>query len=268
MRTLMGLVKNEYGVYQARKRVPEHLQEAVARIQNSDKPRVAWLKRSLRTRDPREANILAKPILVEFDQLLARAEALVADRPLLKELDDRRIKKIADYHYAFILEEDEDVRRDGDGSHEVFVNVAKNLAARGHPIRSSFEVEPKREFGMTEREFLKHVATTNFVLSAAETALATGDLSYIADELDELLNAFRINLDKKCPAYRRLGMAVLKADVRALQVMDRRNRGEPVETPPVIDPDNATKAESSAGLRSAFEGWKRQKKRSPNTLLA
>jgi hypothetical protein len=42
---------------------------------------ISWLKRSLRTKDLREANIRAKPALIEFDRTLARAAALLDDLP-------------------------------------------------------------------------------------------------------------------------------------------------------------------------------------------
>lgn len=263
----MGVVKNEHGVYQARKLVPKGLREAVAQVVRSDKPRISWLKRSLKTKELREANIRAKPVLVEFDQILAKAEHLAAARPQVADLDDRRIKEMAEYHYATILEEDEQVRQDGDGSHDVFVAVAKDLVARGISAAAGYEIESQAGFGLTEREFRKIEETTSFVLPIAEAALARGDLSYIADELDELLEAFRINLDKKSAAYRRLGLAVLRADVRALRAIAQRNNGEPVETPSILDPDASRLIiEGTGGLREAFEGWKKQKKRSMNTL--
>ena len=55
----------------ARKKVPARLGEAVARVLGADRPPVAWLKRSLRTRGQREANITAEPVLMEFDAVLA-----------------------------------------------------------------------------------------------------------------------------------------------------------------------------------------------------
>ena len=47
------------------------------------------------------------------------------------------------------------------------------------------------------------------------------------------LKDFRINLDPQCAAYRELGQAVLKAFVRAQHDTARRQKGEPIETPPL-----------------------------------
>jgi hypothetical protein len=46
MRTIMGLIKNPHGVYEARKKVLKILEEAVAKVLGEDKDRRSWLKRS------------------------------------------------------------------------------------------------------------------------------------------------------------------------------------------------------------------------------
>jgi hypothetical protein len=51
----MGLNKNRHGTYEARKKVPTHLEEAVARVLDNGKPKQIWLKRSLATKDHSEA---------------------------------------------------------------------------------------------------------------------------------------------------------------------------------------------------------------------
>ena len=45
MRISMGIVKNSHGVYHERRKVPKALEEAVALVTGSAKPRVAWLKK-------------------------------------------------------------------------------------------------------------------------------------------------------------------------------------------------------------------------------
>ena len=61
-------------------------------------------KRSLHTKDLREANIKAKPVLIEFDRILAKAAAIAKDVPLVRELSE--IERLAAYQYASMLEED------------------------------------------------------------------------------------------------------------------------------------------------------------------
>src|SRR5262245_35004939 len=104
MRALMGLIKDRHGTYYAQKRVPDRLQEAVARVLKSDKPRQVFLKRSLGTKVLKDANTRAKPVLMEFDRTLSAAEALLKRpmqaKPLRTSLNDAEIKRMAEYVYA------------------------------------------------------------------------------------------------------------------------------------------------------------------------
>ena len=62
----MGLIKDRHGTYYARHKVPERLQEAVARILDNGKAKQVWLKKSLGTKVVAQANIRAKPVQMEF----------------------------------------------------------------------------------------------------------------------------------------------------------------------------------------------------------
>ncbi len=68
-------------------------------------------------------------------------------------------------------------------------------------------------------------------LATMQEALALGDITAVEDDVALLLADFEINLDRKSAAYRELGMQALRAYVRALQAIDKRNAGEPIETP-------------------------------------
>jgi hypothetical protein len=76
MRVSMSLFRNEHGVWGVRKKVPKKLEDAVATVLGNGKKRQSWLQRSLRTKDRREAQRLAPPVLMEFDRVLANAETL------------------------------------------------------------------------------------------------------------------------------------------------------------------------------------------------
>ena len=97
MRVGMSLFQNEHSVWCVRKKVPEALEQAVATVLGNGKKRQPWLQRSLRTKDKQEAKRLAPPVLMEFDRILADAEASTAERPLRTTLDRREIERIADY---------------------------------------------------------------------------------------------------------------------------------------------------------------------------
>jgi len=167
-----------------RKKVPEKLEQATATVTGSSNERVSWLKRSLRTKDKREAKRLAPPILMEFDRILAEAEALIAERPLRTSIDRREIERIAEFFYADLLAGDEERRRDGD-SERVFQDVARQLDEAGIEYRTPYGIGPAPEFGLSIREMDKINQNIDIVLPAAKEALATGDISGFRWEIDE-----------------------------------------------------------------------------------
>jgi hypothetical protein len=217
MRMLMGVWKSKNGVYYVRKKVPAKLERSVPIVLGHPRPRMAWLKRSLRTKDIREANIKAKPVLMEYDRVLAKAAALLQEVPLVRDLSEPRIEQMAAYFYSWTLEEDEESRRDGTGSEEVFQDVAEQLRGLGIAFYTPFRTNgPKPSFGLSDREILKVREGTDEVLRNAKEALARGEVSFVSEQVSELLAIFRVNLDPSSAAYRKLGMAVLKRYVQAL----------------------------------------------------
>ncbi|MGY8678572.1 hypothetical protein Q2941_12290 [Bradyrhizobium sp. UFLA05-153] len=89
-------------------RVPERLQEAVARVLNADEPRRVFLKKSLGTKSLKAANVAATHVLADFDRTIAKAEALLVERPVTPTLSDAQIKRMAEHHYATMLANDEE----------------------------------------------------------------------------------------------------------------------------------------------------------------
>jgi len=74
----MGLIKNEHGVFHVRRKVPKILEVATARVLGGPKERVSWLKETLATKDEKRAKVLAKPVMMKFDSILANPCANVA----------------------------------------------------------------------------------------------------------------------------------------------------------------------------------------------
>ncbi|HSR76228.1 MAG TPA: DUF6538 domain-containing protein, partial [Xanthobacteraceae bacterium] len=260
----MSLFRNEHGVWCVRKKVPKTLEQAVAIVLGNGKKRQPWLQRSLRTKDKREAQRLAPPVLMEFDRILADAEALIAERPLRTTLDRREIERIADFFYTSELAGDEETRREG-GSEALFQDVARQLTDAGVAFNTPYSIGAVPEFGLSAREMDKIGRSIETALPAAQSALARGDISMMRWEVDELLKLFRINLDPKSSAYRELGIEVLKRFVQSLQAVERRQKGEVVETPTLVEPQE-TVSPSSGSLRAAYEGWKKSRNPSPTTL--
>ena len=55
----MSVIQDRHGTYYVQRKVPERLQETVARVLNDDKPRRVFLKKSLGTKNLKEANVAA-----------------------------------------------------------------------------------------------------------------------------------------------------------------------------------------------------------------
>jgi hypothetical protein len=172
----MSSFQNEHGVWCVRKKVPKRLEQAVAVAIGNGKKRQPWLQRSLKTKDKQQAKRLAPPVLMEFDRILAEAEALLAERPLRTTLDRREIKRIADFFYANELASDEEARREG-GDEMLFQSISLQLAKAGVKFAMPYSVEPVPESGLSDREMDKIGQSIEIVLPAAQRALARGDIS-------------------------------------------------------------------------------------------
>jgi hypothetical protein len=259
-----GVSKNRHGVYYVRKKVPKQLEQATAEVLGNGKSRQVFLKRSLDTKDLREANIRAKLVLMEFDRILARAEALTVQRPLRTTLEKREIEQITNYFFAHQLAIDDEDRREG-GSEQLFQSVARQLSGAGVEYTTEYQVGDLPKVGLSDREMQKRAETVAWTLPPAKQALARGDYSFLQWEIDELLKVFRINLDSNSPSYRELGLAMLRAYVKAIEAVAQRDKGEVVETPEIVDPQQPS-CSASATLRAAYEGWKKSGARPANTL--
>jgi integrase len=262
----MGLIKNEHGVYHVRRKVPKHLEEATATVLGVSKSRVSWLKETLGTKDEKQAKVRAKPVMMKFDGILAKAEARLVEHPVRTELTEAEIKQISDYFYANEINADEDLRVDGVGDDPLFANIHRQLTEAGVEFKTPFAIE-KNSSGLSERMMNKIEGAAVDVLPAAQAALARGDIDFIRWELNELLQVFRINLDPNCRDYRRLALSVMKAFVRALEVILARNRGATIESPKLIDPATNSAPPSGGGLRAAYEGWLKTQSRKKSTRL-
>src|SRR6266851_5706145 len=153
MRVGMGLIKNEHGVFHVRRKVPEvpkGLPEAVARVTGAHKERVSWLKQTLGTKDEKQAKVLAKPVMMKFDRILAQAEALLVEHPVRTELTEAEIKQIADYFYAHELGADEALREEGSGSDPGFASVHRQLVDAGIKFETPFEVAEETGSGLSD----------------------------------------------------------------------------------------------------------------------
>lgn len=268
MRAIMGVVKDRHGTYYARHKVPERLQVAVARVLDNGKRKQVWLKRSLGTKVLSEANVKAKPTQIDFDRILAQAEAQLKAKPLRTSLSDIEIKRIAEYFYAHELQSDEELRVDGRGSDPLYGDIHKQLTEEGVEFRSVHDpasLTLEAGGGLSPRMMAQITEDTGAMLALNEDALARGDIKHIRYDVDALLEVFQINLDPACADYRKLARAVLTMHVKQLRAVLARQKGEPVESPQLIVPSE-TDVAAGGTLGDALLGWQKERPRSKGTL--
>ncbi|WP_426613172.1 DUF6538 domain-containing protein [Bradyrhizobium sp. McL0616] len=271
MRILMGVIKDRHGTYCARKTVPEKpngLQAAVARELNNGKAAQKHLKRSLGTKDLREANIRAKPVLADFDRIIAKAKASLAATtvPTVKRtsLNDTEIKRMAEYVYAKALAWDERVRFGGrDEMKRIEAEIIRLEGAVEQPLIAQ-EQWPQR--GMPRGVYEENKAELLDTLREMREAAAMGDISAVQDHVLEAMLAFNVELDQHSPAYIRLSTACLHSYLRALEDIGKRDEGITVEAPPLALPGAAAITADGGTLKDALEGWKRHRARPKRTV--
>lgn len=92
----MGLIKDRHGTFYVQKRVPDPHQEAVARVLDADEPRRVFLKKSLGTKNLKDAKAAAPLVVADFNRIIGEARALLKEQPIIAALSDAQIKRMAE----------------------------------------------------------------------------------------------------------------------------------------------------------------------------
>lgn len=232
----MGLIKDRHGTYYAQRKVPERLQEAVARVLNSAKSKQVFLKKSLGTKVLKEANVAATHVLADFNRTLASAEALLKERPVVASLTDALIKRMAEWVYATALKEDAALR---------FSGRLETIGEHGENVNAD---------------------ALRDILRDCQQQFAGGDVSFAEHHAQNALAAFGITLDQSSAAYHNLCIESAKAFLQALDDIGLRYDGAVIETPRL--PDSRVLGGHGEGgtLKEAFEGWKKERERPEGTV--
>lgn len=262
----MGLFKNRHAVYFAQKRVPEELQCAVAEVLQTGRPRQVFLKRSLNTKDPREARVRAMSVLLEFDHILGMAAKRAATAPVKRELSEREIALVADYVYARELADHEEWRAGGREKWRAL--YARLKATADHEVglpALAFDKWP--EHGVTREQLEAYREGLADALPDYKDALARGDITAVEDQVDIALSSLGINLAPDSPSWPLLGRAALQSYVKALHAIEHRNAGGLIDVPPLPLPfEQGTTSSASAGtLADALDGWMKEIERPAGT---
>jgi integrase len=267
-RVLMGVIKDRHGTYHAQQKVPVRLQGAVARVRGLERDKQVYLKASLGTKDLKAANVRAKPVLAGFDRIIREATALIARPPSAPQpkrttLNSAEISRMAETLYGKLLADDEMFRFGGRAAVAEGVEwIRRNQDA---DFQLPYPIESLREHGWHPEQLAQQKEYMVHELSGMQEALALGDISAVQDDVYLLLADFEIDLDPTSKAYRELGTQALMAYVRALQAIEKRNAGLPVETPKFAR-DLVSAPVLGGTLRDAFEGWQKERARPAGTV--
>jgi len=224
------LVTNSAGVWCVQRKVPDRLQNAVARVLDSKKPTQKYLKKSLGTKDRREANRRATHALADLDRTMRAAEALTQQpSPEAKvsprsTLNDAEIKRMAEWVYATALKEDEALR---------FSGRLETTGPHGENVNAD---------------------ALGDIVQDRRQQFASGDVSFAEEHAQNALAAFGITLDQSCTGYHNLCIESAKAFLKALDDIGLRYAGAVIETPRL--PDSSVLGGHGEGgtLKEAFEG--------------
>ncbi|RTL76108.1 MAG: site-specific integrase [Bradyrhizobiaceae bacterium] len=239
MAALSYMQRRASGTYEFRKRLPEvlagkpvpaHMREAFLDLIN---PKTRCFKRelvrSLSTKDVKEAKRRDHQEALKASELFeAAVNALtppaVAAQPVTLDL-----KQLGDDVYAELLGADEAERTDGDDRRHLQTPEER---ARWPDL---MDVPPSFQMGMSE----DHAHVYGELLPVFEdefrAAYARRDPKIVYPETNIALKRRGIYLSKSSPEFQKAALVVLEAHVRAYDAMGKRQRGEIILTPVIVE---------------------------------
>jgi hypothetical protein len=213
MHSMPYLIQNSALVWCVQRKVPPRLQAAVARILGSKKPTQVYLKKSLGTKDRREATRRAPHALADIDRTLREAAALAqtpkAKTALRTTLTDTEMKRMAEYVHAKALAWDERFRFGRDEWKRMEDEHNRLEGKTMEPWAVPYDQMPP--YGFSPAILTEQRAQLAEDLKDMRECLALSDIAAVEDHTTEALSAFGIDLDRKSNAYPKLGMEVLRA---------------------------------------------------------
>jgi hypothetical protein len=231
MRSMPYLIKRN-NVWYAQRKVPKGLEAAVAVVLRQGKERQSYLLKSLGTENRQQANISIKPVLIEFDRVIRDAAALENSKPPTRAtLSAAEISRMAEYVYAKDLEWDQRIREGArDELQRMLASVRKEAKAEGEDpdeIQPAYNYEELPRYGLSQAQLADNREQLVDDLGTMREALARSDVSAVEDQVADALDTFGVNLEPKSVSYPALGAAVLRAHVRALEAIEKRNAATP-----------------------------------------
>lgn len=205
------------GIYYIRRGVPSDLKPELGSI----------YKRSLGTKDPKEAKSKFPIALAECNRVFAEARSKVESEPV-SQLTKTEIDRLGEAWLSALLEEDDETRMEG----------------------------------LNEHSMRKLQETLDIAEVEARDALARGDTSSFEFEIHDFLESHGIKIEPDSEAYRQTSYALLRAFVKAVGLARQRQEGEPIETPtaPDIGPSVSSSPEGEGEpLSVIYSRWKKER---------
>lgn len=248
----------------AGKLAPDFMREPLAELIN---PKTGCFKReltvSLATKDPKEAKRRDLREATRVTEVFSRAERMAKEGPLrerpavttvdLAELEARVVAGWLEW---------EEAQREGDDRRHLLTAEERAHWPDLAPVPGSTARH------MTEDHFIAHGMYLEEEAASYRQALARRDISAVREwELQELLNHQGITVDPAAPWYRDACLAVVHGNVKALDLMLKRQQGEDVPTPEVVSSAKGPRLAETFELWKSGNAAKGAKKPSPGTIL-
>jgi integrase len=186
------------------------------------------LVRNLGTGDRTEAARRCREVSVEIDREFARVRSEMAQAN--RALSPDEIRHLSDLYLARRLREDDTIRVEG----------------------------------LSEEQYKQSVEQLEQDLRDAREALARGDFGFVQPLLEDFLTERGLVLSDSSPSWRALAFAIAKADIQAQELLQRRDRGEVVETPAVA---SLVPAGTPYTLDALFDYWATRAQPTERSLL-
>lgn len=216
---------------------------------------------SLKTSDPKEAKrkdaievARVSRLFVEAEQVVAAGVAPPPPPPVLEAPDFMRLET---EFVTKLLAADEEERQRGDDRRHL--QTPEERAQWSHLSK----VRPAGSLGMEEDHFHAKGMMIDMLEADFKEALARRDPQIVEASLRDWLRSNGYQVDPPPAWYGMAGLAVLRAHVNAYALLQRRQAGEDVPTPPALVPAFAPDAAvappalpKAATLTDAYAAWK------------
>lgn len=242
-------------IFYIRRGVPADLRSALGKRE---------YKVSLGTKDPKEAKTLFPAALTKCERIFTEARRNLT-QPEVTTISRDQAEQLAAVWLNQLLEEDEEVQRDGSGDADLFLAVKRQVEAAG--VTSNFtDADATADYGLSGRDFAKRQDTNAVVSAGMKDALARGDVRPVLDDVEDFIASHGLHIKNGSAAFKALAFAFLKAAVRAAEVAERRQNGEAIDTPKAPDVAQIVgrTADSSGSegesISAIYRSWKTERR--------